>query len=120
MSNLMSNYSPLDITFNKGSGCWLTDTSGKKYFDALSGVGVVNLGHCHPKITQSIIEQSQELLHTSNWYRIEHQEELAVRLCKLANMDKVFFSNSVPRLTRRRLRFLDFLLDKKALICQLF
>jgi acetylornithine aminotransferase len=90
----MSNYSPLDITFNKGSGCWLTDTSGKKYFDALSGVGVVNLGHCHPKITQSIIEQSQELLHTSNLYRIEHQEELAVRLCKLAKMDKVFFSNS--------------------------
>jgi len=94
MSNLMSNYSPLDVTFTKGSGCWLTDTSGKRYFDALSGVGVVNLGHCHPKITQSIIEQSQELLHTSNWYRIEHQEELALRLCKLANMDKVLFSNS--------------------------
>jgi len=94
MSNLMSNYSPLDVTFTSGSGCWLTDTSGKRYFDALSGVGVVNLGHCHPKITQSIVEQSQELLHTSNWYRIENQEELAVRLCKLANMDKVFFSNS--------------------------
>jgi len=94
MSNLMSNYSPLEVTFTNGSGCWLTDTSGKRYFDALSGVGVVNLGHCHPKITQSIVDQSQELLHTSNWYRIEHQEELAVRLCKLANMDKVFFSNS--------------------------
>jgi len=94
MSNLMSNYSPLDVTFTSGSGCWLTDTSGKSYFDALSGVGVVNLGHCHPKVTESIIEQSQQLLHTSNWYRIEHQEALAERLCKLANMDKVFFSNS--------------------------
>jgi len=94
MSNLMSNYSPLDVTFTSGSGCWLTDTSGKSYFDALSGVGVVNLGHCHPKVTESIIEQSQELLHTSNWYRIEHQETLAERLCKLAKMDKVFFSNS--------------------------
>jgi len=90
----MSNYSPLDVTFTSGSGCWLTDTSGKSYFDALSGVGVVNLGHCHPKVTESIIEQSQQLLHTSNWYRIEHQEALAERLCKLANMDKVFFSNS--------------------------
>jgi len=90
----MSNYSPLDVSFTSGSGCWLTDTSGKSYFDALSGVGVVNLGHCHPKVTESIIEQSQQLLHTSNWYRIEHQEALAERLCKLANMDKVFFSNS--------------------------
>ena len=61
MSNLMSNYSPLDVTFTNGSGCWLTDTEGKQYFDALSGIGVVNLGHCHPAITQSIIEQSREL-----------------------------------------------------------
>ena len=94
MSNLMSNYSPLDVTFTNGSGCWLTDSEGRKYFDALSGIGVVNLGHCHPAITQSIIEQSRELLHTSNVYRIENQERLAERLCKLANMDKAFFANS--------------------------
>jgi len=90
----MSNYSPLDVTFTNGSGCWLTDTEGEQYFDALSGIGVVNLGHCHPAITQSIIEQSRELLHTSNVYRIENQERLAERLCKLANMDKAFFANS--------------------------
>ena len=90
----MSNYSPLDVTFTNGSGCWLTDSEGKKYFDALSGIGVVNLGHCHPAITQSIIEQSQALLHTSNVYRIENQERLAERLCKLSNMDKAFFANS--------------------------
>ena len=94
MSNLMSNYSPLDVTFTNGSGCWLTDSEGKKYLDALSGIGVVNLGHCHPAITQSIIEQSQALLHTSNVYRIGNQERLAERLCKLSNMDKAFFANS--------------------------
>ena len=94
MSNLMSNYSPLDVTFTNGSGCWLTDSEGEQYFDALSGIGVVNLGHCHPAITQSIIEQSRELLHTSNVYRIGNQERLAERLCKLANMDKAFFANS--------------------------
>ena len=77
MSNLMSNYSPLDVTFTNGSGCWLTDSEGKKYFDALSGIGVVNLGHCHPVITQSIIEQSQALLHTSNVYRIGNQESIS-------------------------------------------
>ena len=94
MSNLMSNYSPLDVTFTNGNGCWLTDSEGKKYLDALSGIGVVNLGHCHPAITQSIIEQSQALLHTSNVYRIGNQEALAERLCKLSNMDKAFFANS--------------------------
>ncbi len=90
----MSNYIPLNVTFVKGKGCWLTDQFGKQYLDALSGVGVVNLGHCHPDITQSIVEQAQILLHTSNWYHIEHQEKLAERLCMLSNMDNVFFANS--------------------------
>ena len=90
----MSNYSPLEVTFVKGEGCWLTDTKGDQYLDALSGIGVVNLGHCHPVITKNLIDQSQQLLHTSNVYRIGNQEKLAKELCILAKMDKVFFSNS--------------------------
>jgi len=90
----MSNYSPLEVTFVKGEGCWLTDTKGDQYLDALSGIGVVNLGHCHPVITKNLIDQSQQLLHTSNVYRIGNQEKLARELCTLAKMDKVFFSNS--------------------------
>ena len=90
----MSNYSPLEVTFVKGEGCWLTDTKGDQYLDALSGIGVVNLGHCHPVITKNLIDQSQQLLHTSNVYRIGNQEKLATELCTLAKMDKVFFSNS--------------------------
>ena len=90
----MSNYSPLEVTFVKGEGCWLTDTKGNQYLDALSGIGVVNLGHCHPVITKNLIDQSQQLLHTSNVYRIGNQEKLAKELCTLAKMDKVFFSNS--------------------------
>jgi acetylornithine aminotransferase len=82
------------VTFVKGEGCWLTDTKGDQYLDALSGIGVVNLGHCHPVITKNLIDQSQQLLHTSNVYRIGNQEKLAKELCSLANMDKVFFSNS--------------------------
>ena len=94
MSNLMSNYSPLEVTFVKGEGCWLTDSNGDEYLDALSGIGVVNLGHCHPTVTKNLVNQSQKLLHTSNVYRIENQEKLAKKLCDLAQMDKVFFSNS--------------------------
>lgn len=94
MSHLMSNYLPLDVTFTSGEGCWLTDNKDQQYLDCLSGVGVVNLGHCHPMITKAIVEQASTLLHTSNWYHIENQEMLADRLCSAANMDKVFFSNS--------------------------
>ncbi len=94
MSYLMSNYAPLEIAFSKGKGCWLTDDKGVQYLDALSGVGVVGLGHCHPDITRAIQIQAGELLHTSNWYQIPLQEALAEKLCKLSKMDKAFFANS--------------------------
>jgi acetylornithine aminotransferase len=94
MSYLMSNYAPLEVTFVKGEGCYLTDTKGDQYLDALSGVGVVGLGHCHKDIVSTIQAQAGELLHTSNWYHIQHQETLAKKLCQLSNMDKAFFGNS--------------------------
>ncbi len=85
---------PLEVSFVKGSGCYLTDTKGEQYLDALSGVGVVGLGHCHPDIVAALQTQAEKLFHTSNWYHIQHQETLAKKLCQLANMDAVFFGNS--------------------------
>ncbi|MEJ6558261.1 MAG: aspartate aminotransferase family protein [Candidatus Thioglobus sp.] len=94
MSYLMSNYIPLPVTFIKGNGCYLTDNNGLVYLDALCGVAVTGLGHSHPKISEAIQSQAQQLLHTSNWYHIQHQETLAETLCKLADMDAAFFCNS--------------------------
>ena len=94
MSYLMSNYTPLPVTFTKGNGCYLTDNNGLVYLDALCGVAVTGLGHSHPKISEAIQSQAQQLLHTSNWYHIQQQETLAETLCKLADMDAAFFCNS--------------------------
>lgn len=93
-ASLMSTYKPLPVSFNKGEGVWLWDTQGKKYLDALSGIGVCNIGHTHPAITKAISTQAQQLIHTSNLYTIENQERLAERLVDKAGMDSAFFSNS--------------------------
>lgn len=91
---LMTTYRPMDITFEKGDGVWLFDKEGNKYLDAISGIAVCGLGHCHPKVTQAIQEQAAKLVHTSNLYRIEHQEALGQRLTQVANMEACFFGNS--------------------------
>lgn len=93
-SYLMQTYSPLPVAFERGEGAWLWDTNGKKYLDALAGVAVCSLGHAHPAVTKAISDQAGKLLHTSNWYQIPTQELLAKRLCVLAKMERVFFSNS--------------------------
>jgi acetylornithine aminotransferase len=92
--HLMSTYKRLPIQFEHGEGIWLWDTENRQYLDALSGIAVCGLGHAHPAVAQAINEQAGKLVHTSNLYGIPLQEQLADRLCALANMDRIFFSNS--------------------------
>lgn len=92
--HLMTTYARLPVSFVRGEGAWLWDEQGKKYLDALAGVAVCVLGHAHPSVTRALCEQAAQLIHTSNWYRIPLQEQLADALCRLSGMDKVFFCNS--------------------------
>ena len=91
---LMNTYARQDIEFERGEGCWLWDTHGRRYLDALSGIGVCGLGHAHPRVAAAIQEQAGQLLHTSNLYRIPEQEKLGARLVEVSGMDSVFFGNS--------------------------
>lgn len=90
----MNTYSQLPVTFVKGEGVWLWDDQGKRYLDALAGIAVCGLGHCHPSLTKTICEQAGTLIHTSNLYHIERQEKLATKLVALSGMDKAYFCNS--------------------------
>ncbi|MBK9662695.1 MAG: aspartate aminotransferase family protein [Nitrosomonas sp.] len=90
----MNTYSRLPVTFVKGEGVWLWDDQGERYLDALAGIAVCGLGHCHPRLTKAICEQAKTLIHTSNLFHIEKQERLAERLTGLSGMDNAFFCNS--------------------------
>lgn len=94
MSTLMNTYSRLPVTFVRGEGVWLWDDQNVRYLDALSGIAVCGLGHCHPVLTRAICEQAATLVHTSNLYHVRNQELLADRLTSLSGLDKVFFCNS--------------------------
>ena len=80
MSALMQTYARLPVTFSHGEGVYLYDTDGRRYLDGISGIAVNGLGHGHPAVTAAIREQADKLVHTSNLYRIEAQEQLAEAL----------------------------------------
>ena len=94
MSHVMNTYARQPIAFARGEGVFLVDAEGRRYLDALAGVAVVSVGHCHPKLVKAIADQAQALIHTSNIFPITLQERLAERLCALSGMDNVFFCNS--------------------------
>ena len=59
------NYKPLPVVLERGSGVFLWDVNGKKYYDFLSAYSAVNQGHCHPKIISALNKQSNKLTLTS-------------------------------------------------------
>lgn len=91
---LMTTYSRQPVSFERGEGVWLWDTQGKQYLDAISGIAVCALGHAHPKVAETLCQQSKKLVHTSNIYGIANQEKLAAELTRRAGMERAFFGNS--------------------------
>jgi len=91
---LMNTYGRLPVSFVRGEGVRLFDEQGKGYIDGISGIGVNALGHAHPGVTQAITEQAGKLLHTSNLYNVQRQQQLAESLRDASGMDNVFFANS--------------------------
>jgi len=92
--HLVHAYQSLPVEFTHGDGCYLWDSNGKQYLDALCGISVTSLGHNLPVLTAAIQEQAATLLHTSNLYSITWQQKLADLLCDSAQMERAFFANS--------------------------
>ncbi|MDA3867171.1 MAG: acetylornithine transaminase [Salinivirgaceae bacterium] len=82
------------ITLVRGQGSQVWDADGKEYIDALGGIAVNALGHNHPALVEAISKQAGKLIHISNFYLSEPQVELSQKITSLAQIERVFFSNS--------------------------
>ena len=94
MPHVMNTYGRLPIALSHGRGCWVWDTEGRKYLDGLGGIAVNTLGHAHPKLVPALQEQIGKLIHSSNYYEVPLQEQLAAKLCELSGLDAVFFCST--------------------------
>jgi adenosylmethionine-8-amino-7-oxononanoate aminotransferase len=79
----------------RGDGCYLEDTNGKRYLDALAGLFAVQIGYSHgEEIGTAALEQMKELPFYTNWsYAHPRAIELAQEVASLApgDLNRVFF-----------------------------
>ena len=94
LPHVMPTYGRLPIALSHGQGVRLWDTEGREYLDALSGIAVNTLGHAHPRLVAALQDQVAKLIHTSNYYLVPLQEQLAAKLVELSGLTNVFFCNS--------------------------
>jgi 4-aminobutyrate aminotransferase-like enzyme len=55
------------VAFESGKGCTLTDADGNQYIDFSSGIYVTTLGHCHPKISESVAKYAHLLMNAHDF-----------------------------------------------------
>lgn len=61
--NAQTTLAPLLLEFTKASGVYLFDTAGKRYLDLIAGIGVSNIGHCHPAVVAAVKKQAESYMH---------------------------------------------------------
>ncbi|UCB45320.1 MAG: ornithine--oxo-acid transaminase [Spirochaetota bacterium] len=88
------NYLPLDVVLSRGEGIWVWDVEGNRYMDMLSAYSALNQGHCHPRIVQSLVDQSKKLALTSRAFRHDQLGLFYKEICGLLDSDMVLPMNS--------------------------
>ncbi|HSV57554.1 MAG TPA: aspartate aminotransferase family protein [Variovorax sp.] len=89
--HVMNTYGRLPIALSHGQGCRVWDTSGKAYLDGLGGIAVNTLGHNHPELVPALQDQISKLIHSSNYYHVPGQEQLAAKLTEMSGLTNAFF-----------------------------
>ena len=89
---------PLGIEIIKAEGIYLFGPNGERYLDLISGIGVSNVGHCHPKVVAAIHQQVDQYLHVMVYgeYIQSPQTLLAKALVDTLppSLDNVYLVNS--------------------------
>lgn len=89
---------PLLLEFERASGIYMYDKNGKAFIDLISGIGVSNVGHCHPKVVSAIQKQAETYMHLMVYGeyvqtpQVKYAEALAKNLPEKLN--SVYFTNS--------------------------
>ena len=91
---LLGNYRQAPIVLDRGLGCEVWDTAGRRYLDLTGGVAVTALGHSHPKLAAAIAHQAGRLMHASNYFYNAENCRLADELTQKLGYDRAFFCNS--------------------------
>src|SRR5512140_1894391 len=84
------------LVVESASGMQVRDADGREYLDFFGGIVTVSLGHCHPEVTERVVEQVRRLQHVSTLFATAPQVELAEALSRTTpgRLKKWFFTGS--------------------------
>ena len=88
------NYHPLPVVFARASGCSVWDPEGRHYLDFLSAYSAVNQGHCHPALTEALVQQASTLTLSSRAFYNDVFPRFAEKVTTMMGFDMVLPMNT--------------------------
>lgn len=88
MQHLLACHEIVKTDLMRGENCYLYDARGKRYVDLESGIWCTALGHNHPRITQVIHAQLDQLMHLGTRYPHALAEETAIDVLRIVEIDE--------------------------------
>ncbi len=110
----------LPAVIESGQGALLTDVDGNTFIDLAGGIGVMNVGHSHPKVVAAIEAQARRLTHTD--FTVAPYAsfiELAERISRKApgpTPKKTVFFNSGAEAVENAVKIARYVTGRKAVI----
>lgn len=93
-THIAANTTPYPLAISHGDGLYVFDFADKAYIDMVSGIGVVNFGHNHPRLVSALTEQAQKIAIVPRLFHNKPLSQLLTQICALTNMDKAIPMNS--------------------------
>ena len=116
-----SLYNVTQAFIREARGAIMIDIDGRELIDFSGGIGVNNVGHCHPKVVQAIKEQAEKCIHTCFHVAMyESYVKLASRLNELGPGDfskMTMFANSGAEAVENAVKVARYAKGRPAIIC---
>ncbi len=100
-------YAKRERVMVRGQGVHVWDQEGRRYIDCAAGIGVANVGHCHPRVTEAIVAQAQTLVTCHEMFFNDQRAELLARLAAVlpSGIERLYLGNSGAEAVETAIKF---------------
>lgn len=100
-------YQKRDLVIVRGEGAMVWDETGREYVDCVAGIGVANVGHCHPAVVAAVQAQAARLITCNELFYNDARAQCLERLDRITpeGINRFFLCNSGTEAVEGAIKF---------------
>ena len=100
-------YGKRPVAVVRGAGSTVWDENGRAYLDCAAGIGVANVGHCHPQVVAAITAQANQLITCQEMFYNDQRAQFQARLADVlpGDLNRVYLCNSGAEAIEAAIKF---------------